>query len=230
VGGVRCPLCGGRFRHFLPHRSRPDARCPGCGALERHRVLALWLDEHEVFAPGARILHMAPEPSLETALRRRPHARYVTADLYSEGVDVKADITALPFDDASFDVALCNHVLEHIPDDHKAMTELARVLVPGGRAVMMHPIDYGRTRTDEDPSVEDPAERLRRFGQEDHIRIYGADFRQRLESAGFEVRVDRYPERLGPAAIKRHGLLAHQRDDALPLMRADDIYLCTKPG
>lgn len=231
AGGVRCPLCRGRFRRFLEHRGRPHARCPRCGALERHRVLALWLDSNHLFDADSRVLQMAPERSLERALKSRPHRSFVTADLRPGAADVEADITALPFGDSSFDVVICNHVLEHIPDDIKAMSELFRVLSPGGTALMMHPIDYGREHTYEDESITDPEERRRAFLQEDHVRIYGADFARRLESVGFQVAFEQVPRRLAQQQVKRYGLVPDTggTNVAVPRMRADDVYTCVRP-
>lgn len=201
-----------------------------CGALERHRLLALWLQSQALFEPSTRVLQMAPERSLEAALRKQPHSRYVTADLREGAAEIEADITDLPFPDESFDVVLCNHVLEHVPDDRKAVSELFRVLRPGGRALMMHPIDYGREHTDEDPGLLDPEERMRRFRQEDHVRIYGRDFPARLADAGFAVTMERFTDDLEPETIDRFGLTVRPVDgDELPEMRSDDIYVCVRP-
>jgi len=193
----RCACCSGRFAEFEPYGRppRPGARCPGCGALERHRELCARIED--LITPTERVLHFAPEACIERVLRPR-QARYVTTDMQAEvlvllgggaeevrPVDVQADITRLPFRDGEFDVVLVNHVLEHVPDDRAALRELHRVLTPGGRALMQHPMP-GVSRTIEDSSVTDPADRLREFGQEDHVRVYAeSDFRARVREAGF---------------------------------------------
>lgn len=220
---VRCPLCGKTARRFRPFGGgtvvRPNARCPRCDSLERHRLIWLYLrDETDLFTPAPeprRMLHVAPEPVLRERLAGAPLIDYLSADLEPGVADVQMDITAIEFPDDSFDVIYCSHVLEHVPDDALAMRELCRVLRPTGWAILQVPILLART--DEDPSIIDPEERLRRFAQRDHVRAYGPDYADRLRAAGFAVRLDRYAERLGPAAAQRHGLLTQ-----------DVIHFCTK--
>jgi SAM-dependent methyltransferase len=178
---VECAVCGGRWRRFEPHRGRPNRRCPGCGSLERHRAIVRLLAEF----PGDRLLHVAPEQGIERHLRAsRPG--YVSADLFKPA-DVKADIQDMPFEDASFDMILCSHVLEHVDDDRKAIREIRRVLAPGGAALIQVPEEEQLEHTFEDPSITSPEERFEKFGQEDHVRLYGRDFTRRLEEAGFTV-------------------------------------------
>jgi SAM-dependent methyltransferase len=222
---VECPCCGGRFRSFAPRGERAGAACPRCGALERHRVLALWLREHGRLGAGVRdVLHLAPEPGLRRALRKAPGVRWTGGDLEPDDPAVAAvDVTALPFADASFDLVLCSHLLEHAPDDRRAMGELRRVLRPAGRALLQQPVDGAAERTREDPRVDSPTERRRAFGQEDHVRVYGRDFTDRLRAAGFEVRVDRYVDALDPGVVARHGLLPAGPPDPL---RSSDVYVC----
>jgi glycosyltransferase involved in cell wall biosynthesis len=184
----QCECCGGRFEEFEPHGRIPrlGARCPGCGSLERHRALCKRIDK--LFDPSDRVLHFAPEPGIERNLRQR-QAEYVTSDIEGE-VDVQADITRLPFADEEFDAILISHVLEHVSDDRAALRELRRVLRPGGRAIMQHPLRRDLDATVEDPSVMHPLERLRAFGQEDHVRVYSEkDFAARVKEAGFKTRV-----------------------------------------
>lgn len=199
-----CPCCGGEFRKFLPagEPSRPEALCPRCGALERHRLLTLYLRR---FAPGVggKVLHIAPE-SATASVFRSIATEYVTADLY-QPADVKADLTDLPFSRGRWDLIVCAHVLEHVADDAAAMRELARVLTPGGRALVMVPRNIG-VPTDEDPSISDPQERIRRFGQDDHVRIYGDDLEGRLRTAGFDVIQPITPDAFTAEEIDRHRL------------------------
>jgi SAM-dependent methyltransferase len=208
---VRCPICDHRADEFLPFGTgdvkRPGAQCPGCGALERHRLVWLYLlDETDLFSGSARrrMLHLAPEPMLEPLLRGDARLDYVSADIEPGVAQEQMDVTDIRHPDASFDVIYASHVLEHVPDDALAMGELHRVLRPGGWAILQVPILY--ERTDEDPTITDPQERLRRFAQIDHVRVYGLDYADRLRAAGFDVLEDHYPERLGPVRSRRYGL------------------------
>jgi SAM-dependent methyltransferase len=202
---VKCPCCGSQFRRFRAYNG-PDRICWRCGAMERHRSLWLYLDAHpEMTHPGISVLHVAPEPVLRDRFSRIPEVRYVGGDLTAEFGPERIDVTQLHFGDASFDAIMCNHVLEHVPDDRRAMRELARVLKPGGWALLQVP-DVAADRTDEDPSVTEPVERDRRFGQHDHVRRYGWDYVDRLREAGFSVEVARPESHLPEAVIERYRL------------------------
>lgn len=154
---------------------------------------------------------------LERKFRAIPGIDYLSGDLFDPGAMERIDITDIRFPDDSFDLILCSHVLEHVPDDRKAISELFRVLKPGGTAFLLVPI--GSARTFEDPSVTDPDERLRFFGQKDHVRQYGPDFEDRLVEAGFRVTRVESPEMLSPRQIKR---LSVRPEFAFP------IFACTK--
>lgn len=225
---VECPCCGGRFRAFSHYNKRPRAACPGCGARERHRALWLYLrDELGIERKTEQsLLHFAPEPEIAGRLERVSGLDYTTADLQADRAQESIDITAIPRPDESFDVVLVSHVLEHVPDDGRALSELHRVLKPGGRAVLQHPIDFGLERTYEDWSVEHEADRRRHFGQRDHVRIYGVDFLERVRAPGFEVSSQRYGEKLPYRTRIRYGL----REYTGSSMRGMDIYVGGKPA
>jgi hypothetical protein len=218
-----CPVCGRSFRRFLPGgvENRPGAKCPGCSSLERHRLLWLFLQNRtDLFSARLSVLHFAPEPCFRSTLERLRNLAYTTADLIDPDVDIQMDITDIKFPDESFDVILCSHVLEHVPDDFKAMAELRRVLKPRGWALLEHPIDPMRDVTYEDPAITSPEDRKRHFFHPGHVRVYGRDYPRRLEQSGFRVEVIPYAQTLAPDVIARNRL------------GADDIYLCTKglPG
>lgn len=160
------------------------------------------------------LLHVAPEPILRANLRRFPHVISITVDLDQAGVRTRCDLQHLPFAANSFDAILCLHVLEHVPDDRQAMQELYRVLKVGGWAILQVPIH--RQTTFEDPYVQSPAERLRLFGQADHVRVYGMDYYERLEQAGFAVTRDAFVHTLPPAQIQRYALMP---DETITLCR-----------
>lgn len=183
-----CPICEKGARKFLTYAARHLARCPHCGSFERHRLLWIALqkkrDQSQISSSG-RLLHVSPEKILTEKLH--PFYEYISIDLDGNRAMYAMDITTLDFADKDFDVIICNHVLEHILDDRKAMQELYRVLKPGGWGSIQVPM-FGKT-TIEDSSITDPGDRLRKFGQEDHVRIYGFDFINRLQEAGFSVEV-----------------------------------------
>lgn len=222
-----CPVCGGHLRKFLPggasHRQRPAARCPLCGSLERHRLVwKFFTDMTDLFESDQKsMLHIAPMPGLSRILQNQEHIDYLTADLHDPDVMVRMDIIDIRYPDNSFDVILCSHVLEHVPEDRKAMRELCRVLAPGGWAVLMVPYITDE-ETYEDPSITDPKERERLFGQHDHVRRYGLDFKDRLEEAGFEVQ--RYgAEDVADAKDRKKMGLGRTK-----MGLGEELYYCTK--
>jgi SAM-dependent methyltransferase len=228
---IECPLCGWRFRRLraFGRVRRADALCPRCGSLERTRLLWLYLErETDVGVRPQSLLHIAPEPAISRRLRRIPTLAYVTGDLERSDVDMKLDITDLPLESERFDALICSHVLEHVPDDRRAIAELHRVLRPGGIAWMMVPVEGGRGSTFEDPTVTDPAERLRLFNQSDHVRVYGTDFPERLRAAGFEVSAIDYAKRLDPAVVARHALVERTASGE-PNTFDTEIYECVRP-
>jgi len=202
-----CSCCQRRASAFLPFgvRPRPRAKCPHCGSLERHRLLWMFLASRPALLNGRpRLLHIAPEPIMER-LFKASGVHYISADL-SALTNVRLDITALPFADGALDAVVCNHVLEHVPDDRAAMREFRRVLSPRGWAILQSPLDPRRAVTFEDFSVQDPSERERVFGQFDHVRIYGRDYVDRLGTAGFHVDAIPFTEQLGAESAAHHAL------------------------
>lgn len=190
----------------------PDDDCPICYANQRSRLLYAFLTNTISIVPGWNVLHVAPELALYRYAFRHLDIHYCPTDLaperYTEIPNVqKVDVTETPFPDATFDLILCNHVLEHIPDDGRAMRELRRVLKPGGIALLQVPLGMRLTQTVEDPSVADPKERERRFGQFDHVRIYEqGDYLVRLRAAGFEIELISAADVAGRDGLERYGL------------------------
>lgn len=190
-----CPACQQRVWEWRPFRRgigcgetnfEPSRRlCPLCDSFERTRHFALYIEQKGILDSKPRMLHFAPEKSLEPRFRKRLGERYITTDLYMAKVDSRQDITAMDFKDNFFDFIYCSNVLEHIEADVSAMAELFRILAPGGCAIIQVPIK-GKV-TYEDPSITDPRARWEHFGQEDHVRYYGEDIGTRLSSAGFAV-------------------------------------------
>lgn len=182
-----CPCCG-RTSKFSPFglANRPGAACVPCGSLERHRLLKLALDRGLVTFRGKRVLHFAAEASIAAFVRSDRPAAYVSADIEQGRCDKVVDIERMDIEDGAFDVIICSHVLEHV-DDYKALGEFFRVLSPGGIAIIMIPIIEGWSSSYENPSISSPSMRELHFGQNDHVRYYGADVRERIVQAGFEL-------------------------------------------
>tara|TARA_R110002051_G_scaffold126860_3_gene200462 strand:+ start:1052 stop:1819 length:768 start_codon:yes stop_codon:yes gene_type:complete len=204
------PIDGKTFRKFLPYgygKQRENVLSPSTLSLERHRLLWLYLiQETHFFSAKSKVLHFAPEQAFYKRFRNMENLDYTTTDLNSPLADVKADICDLPFDDNTYDIIFCNHVLEHIPNDKKAMLELYRVLKPGGMAILQIPQDLSRATTFEDNSITDPKKRAEIFGQYDHVRVYGRDYFDKLRSIGFKVEEVDYTNQLTPEKTDRYRL------------------------
>ncbi len=204
------PIDGKSFRKFLPYgyeNQRNNVLSPSTLSLERHRLLWLYLkNETNFFTADLKVLHFAPEQCFLQRFQQLTNIDYTTTDLNSPIADVKADICNLPFADNSYDVILCNHVLEHIPDDTKAMQELYRVMKPNGWGIFQIPQDLNRETTFEDDSITDKKERAKIFGQYDHVRIYGRDYFDKLRSIGFKVEEVNYTSKLSAEEIDKYRL------------------------
>ena len=227
------PIDGKSFKSMLPYgyeTQRNNVLSPSTLSLERHRLLWLYLNEQTDFFKSElvsdssftntkriklrdaetnsalKVLHFAPEQAFYKLFRNQKNLEYTTTDLFSPLADVKADICDLPFEDNQYDVILCNHVLEHIPDDMKAMQELYRVLKPGGMAILQIPQDLSRATTFADDSITDQKERAKIFGQYDHVRIYGRDYFDKLRSIGFKVVEEDYTNKIAPELVEKYCL------------------------
>ena len=220
--GRKCPLCGSKRRKFMPYgyvTTREDALCPRCLALERHRMIWLWITRQtDLLERRPRLLHIAPEVSLMRHLTPlyQGSDNYITADLESPLADMHFDVQQIPLKSKSIEVVICNHLLEHVENDIVALKELHRVLRPGGWGIVLVPEDRTRATTFEDDSVTDREERTRLFGQYDHRRVYGRDYDDRLRSVGF--RVERIPCRAIASDTERK-LYAIGNDDLVVIYK-----------
>ena len=209
---VACPVCTRQFRKFLPYgrvNPRPNALCPNCMSLERHRLLWLYLEQRtDFFKRPLKVLHFAPEACFVHRFEKLHGDDYITADIESPLAKLKVDIHNIPLENDTFDVVLCNHVLEHVAHDIRAMREIHRVLKPGGFSILQVPFfNPVPDTTQEDPSVQDPKERERLYGQRDHVRKYGRDYPSRIEAAGLKAVEDDFVNTLPEDIRQRHGLV-----------------------
>jgi predicted SAM-dependent methyltransferase len=231
----KCPICRSNIRLLKPFgydlpviyekqitgAGYRHAMCPVCRSSDRTRLLFLFLKSRtKLFTQPVKLLHIAPEKPLTDIFIKHNNINYLSADLNPENAMIKMDITNIQFPDNSFDAILCNHVLEHIPDDRKAMAELLRVLRPAGWAILQVPVSKVLEKTHEDFTITSPQEREKHFGQKDHVRIYGKDYISRLKEAGFTVENYNWSNEPDLENDKnRYGL---NRDET--------VYYCTKTG
>ena len=203
-----CNTCHRTTSHFEQgDHTQGELECPWCGSRPRHRTAERFFRERTDLFSGKprRMLHIAPEPYFTATFKQIPNLDYLSGDLDPNApAMVVMDITDIHYPDNSFDIIYCSHVLEHVPDDEKAMRELARVLAPGGWGVIAVPIIADKTF--QDPSVDTDEERRRIYGFEEHVRAYGPDFVDRLRESGFDVTVDDFATRFTDAEVERFGL------------------------
>lgn len=216
---VQCPVCKRSFKKFLPYgrKARENALCPICLSLERHRLIWLFLERETAFfyAP-LKVLHVAPELCFIDRFDALENLEYVTGDIESPLAKVEMDIHQIPFEDNSFDVVFCNHVMEHVENDILACSEINRVLKPNGWGIIQSPV-YGSEKTIEDSNVTKPSERERLFGQRDHVRKYGKDYAQRLSTSGLHVSENNFVKALDAEEVQKYALAADEV-----------IFYCTK--
>ena len=226
---VFCQLCQSTFEKFESFGlvPRENARCQNCGSLERRRLLWEYLNQKiDLMRPKRKLklLHFAPEKGFYNLFMNNKKIDYFPCDIdplryHGQGMEklTQVDICNIPFKRGTFDIVLCNHVLEHIPDDRKAMRELCRVMKNNAWAILQVPIKSGKKSTYEDFSIQSPEERTKAFGRHDHVRVYGRDYKERLEEAGFLVNIDTFVKKFSSEEIFKYGLRT-----------AEDIFLCTK--
>ena len=209
---VECPVCERSFSKFLSYGSdiahRENVLCPYDLTLERHRLMWLYLRDDSNFftANHLDVLHIAPEQCFHGKFKAQKNLNYVTGDLVSPLADLHFDLHSIPLNDNSFDVVFCNHVLEHVDDALQCMRELHRVLRPGGWGIMQVPQDFDRDITYEDASITSPEDREKHFWQKDHVRLFGNDYPQWLEKAGFNVEVFDKESKYDEKMIERYRL------------------------
>ncbi len=208
------PIDDSNYSRFLSYgykTIRKNALCPGTLSLERHRLLWLYLVKETNFLNlNLKVLHVAPEQIFYKKFKKLKNWNYLTFDMNSPIADIRGDLTSLGFEDESFDLIICNHVLEHIVDDKSALNEIYRVLKYNGTSIMQVPINMRRKKTFEDPSIKSKVQREKYFGQYDHVREYGLDFKDRFENAGFEVEMINYSTKISKDLIVKYGLMKNE--------------------
>ena len=213
---VECPVCERSFSKFLSYGSnvthRENVLCPYDLTLERHRLMWIYLKEHSTFfsADQLSVLHIAPEQCFHKKFKAQKNLNYLTADLVSPIADMHFDLHSIPLEDNRFDVVFCNHVMEHVDDALQCMRELYRVMRPGAWAIMQVPQDFSRETTYEDPSIVSEEDREKHYWQKDHVRLFGRDYPQWLEKAGFTVEIFNKEEALGADLMERYRISASE--------------------
>ena len=206
---VECPVCEKKFKKFLPYgyneHQRDNVLCPYDLTLERHRLMWVYLKtKSNFFTDNLKVMHIAPEQCFYKTFRNQKNIDYTTGDLESPLADLHFDLHNIPLEDNQYDVIFCNHVMEHVDNDVQCMKELLRIMKPGGWGIFQVPIDTSRDTTYEDPSITDPKEREKHFGQYDHVRLYGTNYPNVLRSAGFEVEEYDFTKELDEETYQRY--------------------------
>lgn len=217
----KCPICNHKMPIFVAGgvKYRPNAMCPVCNSLERHRFLYFFIKNKCNIKNNMKILHFAPEKAFYDIFENLNNIEYYTADIEkSPYVKQIMDIQDIPFEDNFFDLIICNHVLEHVSDDKKAMKELYRTVKSNSTngVIVMVPIDFKLSETLENDEYNTPELRKKYFGQHDHVRMYGMDVSDRLRSVGFNVEIFDYTTNL----VKNPRKYGFNKEDV--------IFYCTK--
>ncbi len=219
-----CPICKNRIRLYLPFgvKQRYNAQCPVCRSLERHRALWLFLEREQCLKnlKGMKVLHFAPESVFFNLFSQNEEIDYWPVDInpmhLGGAIRKVVDITDIPFEENSIDMIICNHVLEHILDEKRALSEMRRVLKDDGIAILTVPLT-AREKTYENSEYNTPELRLKYFGQEDHVRVYGQDFADRIRKAQFMVDELYINQEYTEKELKNYGLFKNDR-----------IWICRK--
>ena len=218
---VECPICNSKFSKFFPYGrdARDNALCTSCLSLERHRLLYLYLfEKSSEFHKKINLLHIAPEECFINLFKENDNITYTTADLESPLAKVKMDIHKMPFEDNIYDFILCNHVLEHVKDDLMALSEIKRVLKKGGKGIVQVPFYKPIPEfTLEDKSITSKKDREKYYGQSDHVRKYGKDYKQRIESTGLKVEIKYASDFLSKSEI-----------NLFSIIKSEEIYIISK--
>lgn len=207
---VECPVCERSFSKFLSYGSevahRENVLCPYDLTLERHRLMWIYLKNQTDFftKKDLSVLHIAPEQCFHSLFKKQSNLNYLTADLVSPIADMHFDLHDIPLEDNRFEVVFCNHVMEHVTDPIRCMSELYRVMKPGGWAIMQVPQDFTRETTYEDPTITSLQDREKHYWQKDHVRLFGKDYPMWLEKAGFKVESFDPKEHISAALITRY--------------------------
>ena len=214
------PIDGRGYSKFLSYgygKLRKNALSPGTLSLERHRLLWLYLNNStNLLNSKLKVLHIAPEQIFYRKFKKNIYWDYTTFDLKSPMADIIGDITKLNFKNNTFDLIICNHVLEHIIDDRTAMNEIYRVLKKDGIGILQVPIDKGLEKTYEDNTLVSKKQRAEHFGQYDHVRVYGRDYKNRLEDSGFTVNLIDYTNEIKDDEITKYGLI---KGELIPIVK-----------
>jgi SAM-dependent methyltransferase len=221
---VECPVCERSFSKFLSYGAdivhRDNVLCPYDLTLERHRLMWLYLKDESNFFTANKldVLHIAPEQCFHALFKKQSNLNYLTGDLVSPIADMHFDLHNIPLEDNRFDVVFCNHVMEHVDDAILCMSELYRVMKPGGWGIMQVPQDHNREITLEDPTITSPEDREKYYWQKDHVRLFGQDYPKWLEKAGFRVTVFDKESKYDQKKIERFRL---QKEEILYIVHKD---------
>lgn len=205
--GHECNICGWEGSKFVSFGAgnRPNAKCPRCQSKERQRLQYEYIRNEVKPGQESTILYVAPMSRLAAQLRENG-STVITTDLMKRSVDCFSSLTHLPFFENQFDLIICSHVLEHVPDDDTAISELHRTLTPGGTCLILVPQDRSRETTYEDPNLTTKEERKEAYGRASHVRWYGNDVVEKIEESGLNVSVVDYSNSIEAEMVEKYRL------------------------